>query len=75
MNAMTLNAPAPRRTATVASGIKMAVLAILVLALSPLMGFWIVALVGAALFLLPVGAMILALCPRACREVEDHWLS
>jgi len=75
MNEMTLNAPAPHRTTTVVTGIKMAVFAILVLALSPLMGFWIVALVGAALFLLPVGALILALCPRAFREAEDHFLS
>lgn len=72
MNEMTLNAPAPQRATTVVTGIKMAVFALLVLALSPLMGFWIVALVGAALFLLPVGAVILALCPRAFREAEDH---
>jgi hypothetical protein len=51
----------------------MAVFAILVLALSPLVGFWIVALAGVALFLLPVGAMILALFPKAFRQVEDHF--
>ena len=75
MNEMTLNAPAPHLTSTIAPGIKMAVFAILVLALSPLVGFWIVALVGAALFLLPVGVTVLALFPRVFRQVEDHLLS
>jgi hypothetical protein len=75
MNEMTLNTPAPHLTSTVASGIKMAVFTILVLALSPLVGFWIVALVGAALFLLPVGATVLALFPRTFRQAEDHFLS
>ena len=75
MNEMTLNAPAPHLPSTVVTGIKMAVFAILVLALSPFVGFWIVALVGAALFSLPVGAIVLALFPRAFRQVEDHFLS
>jgi hypothetical protein len=75
MNEMTLNTPAPHLTSTVVTGIKMAVLAILVLALSPFVGFWIVALVGAALFLLPVGATVLALFPRTFRQAEDHFLS
>jgi hypothetical protein len=72
MNEMTLNTPAPHLTSTVAPGIKMAVFAILVLALSPFVGFWIVALVGAALFLLPVGAAVLALFPMAFRQAGDH---
>lgn len=51
--------------------IKMLVVAIVVLALSPLVGFWIVALVGAALFLLPVGAAISALFPKLWKHIED----
>jgi hypothetical protein len=55
--------------------IKMAVFAIVVLALAPLAGFWIVALVGAALFLLPVGAVVSAVFPKAFRKAEDNLLS
>ena len=75
MNEMTLKTPVQHLTSTVASGIKVAVFAIMVLALSPLVGFWIVALVGAALFLLPVGATVSALFPKAFRQAEDHFLS
>ena len=50
---------------------KIAMLAIVVLALSPLAGFWIVALVGAALALLPVGAVISAAFPKAWKQIEN----
>jgi hypothetical protein len=75
MNEMTLKTSVQHLTSTVASGIKVAVFAIMVLALSPLVGFWIVALVGAALFLLPVGATVSAMFPKAFRQAEDHFLS
>ncbi len=55
--------------------IKMAVLAIVVLALSPALGFWIVALLGAALFLLPAGAAVSVLFPKAWRHIEDSLFS
>jgi hypothetical protein len=51
--------------------IKIAVFAIVVLALSPLAGFWIVALVGAALVLLPAGAVISAAFPKAWKQIEN----
>ena len=79
MNEMTLNTqrttPAQHLTSTVVPGIKIAVFAIIVLALSPLVGFWIVALVGVALFLLPVGATVSAMFPKAFRQAEDNFLS
>ena len=50
---------------------KIAMLAIVVLTLSPLVGFWIVALVGAALVLLPVGAVISAAFPKAWKQIEN----
>jgi len=50
---------------------KIAVFAILVLALSPFAGFWIVALVGAGLLLLPVGAAFAKFFPAAWRHIED----
>ena len=50
---------------------KIAMLAIVVLALSPLAGFWIVALVGAGLVLLPVGAVISAAFPKAWKQIEN----
>ncbi len=55
--------------------IKMVVLAGLALALSPMLGFWIVALVGAALFLIPAGAAVSVLFPKAWRHIEDSLFS
>lgn len=55
--------------------IKVAVFAILVLALSPFLGFWLVALVGALIFLLPVGAVVSALFPKTCHHIEDDVFS
>ncbi len=52
--------------------IKIAVCAVIVVALAPLLGFWIVALVGVALFLLPVGVVFSTLFPKAWKHVEDH---
>ena len=45
--------------------ITVAVFAVVVLALSPFIGFWIVALVGACLLLLPAGAVVFAVFPKA----------
>lgn len=50
---------------------KVAVFAILVLALSPFIGFWLVALLGALVFLLPVGAVVSALFPETRHHLED----
>jgi hypothetical protein len=50
---------------------KIVVFAILVLALSPFAGFWIVALIGAGLLLLPVSAVIARFFPKAWRHIED----
>ncbi|QQS54837.1 MAG: hypothetical protein IPM89_03050 [Candidatus Competibacteraceae bacterium] len=55
--------------------IKIAVLTIVVLVLSPVLGFWIVALVGAALFLLPAGAAVSVLFPKTWRHIEDSLFS
>lgn len=55
--------------------IKMVVFAIVVLALSPLAGFWIVALIGAGLVLLPVYAAVSALSPKLWKHFEDNLLS
>lgn len=55
--------------------IKIAVLAIVILALSPVLGFWIVALLGAALFLLPAGAAVSVLFPKAWHHIEDSLFS
>ena len=55
--------------------IKVVVFAILVLALSPFLGFWLVALVGALIFLLPVGAVVSALFPKTCHHIEDDVFS
>lgn len=52
--------------------VKIAVGMILVLALSPLAGFWIVALVGAALILLPASAAIAKLAPETWKHIEHH---
>lgn len=53
---------------------KIAVFAIL-LALSPFAGFWIVALAGAGLLLLPAGAAISKFFPKAWRHIEDSLLA
>ncbi len=55
--------------------IKIAVCAIVVLVLSPLAGFWIVALIGAALLLLPMSAAIATAFPKTWRHIEDSLLS
>lgn len=54
---------------------KIAVVAVLILALSPFAGFWIVALIGAGLLLLPAGAVISALLPKTWRHIEDSFFS
>ncbi|HCB12373.1 MAG TPA: hypothetical protein DEP36_02210 [Gammaproteobacteria bacterium] len=55
--------------------IKVAVSAILVLALSPFLGFWLVALIGALIFLLPIGAGVSVLFPETCHHIEDDVFS
>lgn len=50
---------------------KIVVFAILVVALSPFAGFWIVALIGGGLILLPIGAAISTFFPQAWRHIED----
>lgn len=55
--------------------IKIAVCAIIVVVLSPLLGFWIVALIGVALFLLPVGVVFSTLFPKAWKHVENSLFS
>jgi len=54
---------------------KIAVCVILVLALAPMAGFWIVALVGAGLVLLPIGAALATTCPETWKHVEDSLFS
>ncbi len=54
---------------------KIAVFAIVILALSPFLGFWLVALVGALVFLLPVGAVLSALFPETWHHLEDNLAS
>lgn len=54
---------------------KIAVVAVLILALSPFAGFWIVALIGAGLLLLPAGAVISALFPKAWWHIEHSFFS
>ena len=54
---------------------KITVCVILVLALSPFAGFWIVALVGAGLLLLPIGAAIATACPETWKHIEDGLFS
>ena len=54
---------------------KIAVFVILLLALSPFAGFWIVALVGAGLLLLPIGAAIATACPETWKHIEDGLFS
>ena len=55
--------------------IKIAVCALIVVALSPLLGFWIVALVGVTLFLLPVGVVFSTIFPKAWKHIEDSLFS
>ncbi len=55
--------------------LKIAVCVILVLALSPLVGFWIVALVGAGLLLLPIGAAVATAFPETWKHIEDNLFS
>lgn len=54
---------------------KITVCVILVLALSPLAGFWIVALVGTGLLLLPIGAALATTCPETWKRIEDSLFS
>lgn len=54
---------------------KIAAFAILVLVLAPFAGFWIVALIGAGLLLLPVGAAIAKFLPMTWRHIEDSLLA
>lgn len=51
--------------------VKIVAFAVLVIALAPFAGFWIVALVGAGLLALPLGAVISKLFPNLWRHVED----
>jgi hypothetical protein len=53
------------------SFIKGVIFAVLVLALSPFLGFWIVALVGAGLILLPVGVSLATFFPKATESLMD----
>ncbi|MFO1371940.1 MAG: hypothetical protein U1F42_05955 [Candidatus Competibacteraceae bacterium] len=55
--------------------IKIAVLAMLVVVLSPIAGYWITALIGAALFLLPVGVLVSMLFPKVWKQLEDSALA
>jgi hypothetical protein len=52
--------------------LKIAVCAILVLALAPVLGFWIVALIGAGLLLLPIGTLVATTFPETWKHIEDH---
>ena len=55
--------------------LKIAVGAILILALAPLAGFWIVALVGAGLLLLPIGTVVATAFPKTWKHIENNWSS
>ncbi len=55
--------------------IKVAMFILLTLVLSPLLGFWIVALVGAGLVLLPVGAVVSAIFPNVRKWFEANLLT
>lgn len=50
---------------------KVVVFAVLVLALAPFGGFWIVALLGAGLLLLPIGAMIAKFFPKTWHRFAE----
>lgn len=54
--------------------LKIVVVVLLVLALSPLAGFWIVALVGAGLILLPLGAVMAKVFPETWKHLEHSLL-
>ncbi|KAB2934152.1 MAG: hypothetical protein F9K25_04765 [Candidatus Contendobacter sp.] len=54
---------------------KIAVCAVVVLALSPIAGFWIVALVGAGLLLLPISVAIATTCPETWKHIENSLFS
>ncbi len=51
--------------------LKIAACALLVVALSPVIGFWVVALVGVATFLLPVGIAFSTTFPKTWKHIED----
>ena len=55
--------------------LKIAVGAIFILALAPLAGFWIVALVGAGLLLLPIGTVVATAFPKTWKYIENNWFS
>ena len=50
---------------------KIAACALLVLVLAPIAGFWVVALIGAALFVLPLGVIFSAVFPKIWKHIED----
>lgn len=50
---------------------KISLYILLVVALSPFLGFWLVALVGALVFLLPVGLALATLFPNTWHHVEN----
>ena len=49
---------------------KVAIFTILVLALAPFVGFWIVALIGAGLLALPIGAVLAKYFPETWQHIE-----
>ncbi|MCC8998909.1 MAG: hypothetical protein LM522_05335, partial [Candidatus Contendobacter sp.] len=51
--------------------LKIAACALLVAVLSPVIGFWVVALVGAAVFLLPVSIAFSTTFPKTWKHIED----
>ncbi len=51
--------------------VKLVAFAVVVIALAPFTGFWIVALVGAGLLALPLAALISRFFPNAWRHLED----
>jgi hypothetical protein len=54
---------------------KIVLCALLAVALSPIIGFWIVALLGALMILLPVGIGLSTVFPKTWRHVEEVLLS
>jgi hypothetical protein len=55
--------------------LKIAVCVVLAAVLAPVAGFWVVALVGAALFLLPAGMVFSTMFPKAWKHIEDELLA
>ena len=51
--------------------VKIVAFAVLVSALAPFAGFWIVALVGASLLALPLAALVSKFFPDAWRHLEE----